>query len=145
MSDIRTIDVGGGLGYELELAAAPETVWRFWTEADQLVRWMGDVAVLEPRPGGTFRVEYRSGDVVVGEFLEVEAPSRLLLSWGWEEEGALTPPGSTRIEVTLARLSGGSRTRMTMRHTNQPAEALENHDAGWRFFLPRLAKVIAPQ
>ena len=37
----------------------------------------------------------------------------------------------------------GSRTLLQMRHTDQPAEALENHDAGWRFFLPRLAEAVA--
>ena len=143
MSDIRTIDVDGGLGYEVELAAAPEAVWRFWTEADQVMLWMGDVAIVEPRPGGTFRVEYRSGDVVAGEFLEVEAPSRLVFSWGWEEEGALTPPGSTRIEVTLEPLSGGSRRDNDEPHEQAPRPSQPRR--GWRFFLPRLAEVIAPR
>ncbi len=135
----RTSD---GLAYELELEASPTAVWRCWTEPDQIVRWMGDVATLEPWPGGTFRVQYASGDVVAGEFIDVEQPQFLAFTWGWDESGALTPPGSTRVEVMLEGLADDTRTRLRMRHTDQPAEALDNHDAGWRFFLPRLAAAL---
>ena len=142
MPDLKAIDTDDGLAYELELDAAPARVWRLWTVPGEIVRWMGDVATLEPWPGGTFRIEYASGDVVAGEFVDAEAPQHLAFTWGWDEPGALTPPGSTRIEVTLEPLPDG-RTRLHMRHVNQPAEALENHDSGWRFFLPRLAEAAA--
>ena len=141
--DIRTVPISGGLGYEVDLDATPDTVWRFWTEPEQIVRWMGDVATLQPWPGGTFRVEYRSGDVVAGEFVDAEAPQYLAFTWGWDEAGALTPPGSTRVELTLEPIEAGARTRLHMRHVNQPEAALANHDAGWRFFLPRLAAALA--
>jgi uncharacterized protein YndB with AHSA1/START domain len=142
MTELRTIETANGLGYELELEAPQTEVWRFWTEPAQIVRWMGDVATLEPWPGGTFRVEYATGDVVAGEFLDAEKPQYLAFTWGWEEAGSLTPPGSSRVEVILEELEG-SRTLLRLRHTNQPAAALENHDAGWRFFLPRLAAALA--
>jgi uncharacterized protein YndB with AHSA1/START domain len=138
--DIRSVETAGGLGYELDLDAPPETVWRLWTEPAQVTRWMGDIATLQPWPGGTFRVAYASGDVVAGEFVDAEAPQYLAFTWGWDEPDALTPPGSTRVELTLEPLAGG-RTRLHMRHTDQPEAALENHDAGWRFFLPRLVEV----
>jgi uncharacterized protein YndB with AHSA1/START domain len=144
MQDIRTVEVGGGLGYELALDAWPEIVWRFWTEPEQIVRWMGDRATLEAWPGGTFRIEYGSGDVVAGEFVDVEAPQHLSFTWGWEDAASLTPPGSTRVEVTLEPIDGGARTRLHMRHVDQPEAALANHDAGWRFFLARLAEACAP-
>ena len=104
---------------------------------------MGNKATLEPWPGGTFRIEYASGDVVAGEFLDVEAPQYLAFTWGWDEPGAVTPPGSTRIDVILEAIADGSRTLLRMRHTEQPPEALDNHDAGWRFFLPRLVAAVA--
>lgn len=143
VTEIRAIEVKDGLGYELDLDAWPELVWRFWTEPEQLIRWMGDRATLQAWPGGTFRVEYGSGDVVAGEFVDVEAPQYLAFTWGWEEAGSLTPPGSTTVEVTFEPLGDGERTRLHMRHVNQPPAALENHDAGWRFFLPRLAEACA--
>ena len=138
-SELRRLGDDDGLSYELDVDAAPEVVWRLWTEADQLTRWMGSRATIEPWPTGIFRVEYGTGDAVAGEFVDAEAPQHLAFTWGWDEAGALTPPGSTRVEATLEPLPGG-RTRLHLRHTDQPIEALENHDAGWRFFLPRLAE-----
>lgn len=143
MLDIQATRTEDGLAYELALDASPAAVWRCWTEADQVVRWMGDAATLEPWPGGTFRVEYASGDVVAGEYVDVEKPQYLAFTWGWDEPGALTPPGSTRVEVILEGLANDTRTRLRMRHVNQPAEALDNHDAGWRFFLPKLAAALS--
>ena len=32
--------------------AAPEAVFRFFTEAEALATWMGDRAIVEPRAGG---------------------------------------------------------------------------------------------
>lgn len=142
MTELRTIETADGLSYELELEAPPAEVWRLWTDPTQIVRWMGDVATLQPWPGGTFRLEYASGDVVAGEFLDAEAPQYLAFTWGWDEPGALTPPGTTPIEVILEAVSGGSRTLLRLRHTNQPAAALANHDAGWRYFLQRLAEAV---
>jgi uncharacterized protein YndB with AHSA1/START domain len=143
MTELRSIDTVDGLGYELELEAPPEVVWRAWTEPAAMIRWMGDKATLQPWPGGTFRVEYATGDVVAGEFVDVEAPQYLAFTWGWDEPDALTPPGSTRIEVTFEPIDDGKRTRLHMRHVEQPEAALQNHDAGWRFFLPRLAEACA--
>lgn len=140
MKASRTSD---GLAYELDLDASPAAVWRCWTDPEQIVRWMGDVAILEPWPGGTFRIEYKSGDVVAGKFLDSEAPQYLAFTWGWDEPGALTSPGTTRIEVILEGLSNDTRTRLRLRHTEQPPEALDDHDAGWRFFLPRLADAVS--
>jgi uncharacterized protein YndB with AHSA1/START domain len=143
VTDIRTVEVSGGLGYELDLDAPPDAVWRLWTEPDQIIRWMGDGATLQPWPGGIFRLEYASGDVVAGEFVDAEKPQHLAFTWGWDEAGALTPPGSTRVELTFEPIDGGRRTRLHMRHVDQPEAALENHDAGWRFFLARLVEACA--
>jgi uncharacterized protein YndB with AHSA1/START domain len=143
MIDLKASRTSNGLGYELDLDAPPEEVWRLWTEPDQIVRWMGDKATLQPWPGGTFRIEYASGDVVAGEFVDAEVPQYLAFTWGWDEPDALTPPGSPRIELIFEGLENGTRTRLRMLHTDQPAEALDNHDAGWRLFLPRLAAVVS--
>lgn len=142
-SELRRIHAHDGLAYELELDAPPAVVWPFWTQADAIVRWMGDAATLQPWPGGTFRVEYASGDVAAGTYLDVEPPQFLAFTWGWDEEGTLTPAGTSRIEVILEPVGEGLRTLLRMRHLNQPEAALEDHDAGWRFFLSRLAAAVA--
>ena len=66
-TEVRRMGDDDGLSYEIDLDAAPEVVWRLWTEADQLTRWMGSRATIEPWPTGIFRVEYATGDAVAGE------------------------------------------------------------------------------
>ncbi len=142
-TEIRPVEAGDALGYELDIAASPAVVWSFWTDPERLVRWMGDVATLDPRPGGLFRLEYRSGDVARGEYLELQEPRRLVLTWGWEADGDPTPPGSSRIEVELEPLDGGSATRLRLRHTGLPKASRSGHDEGWRHFLGRLDDAAA--
>jgi uncharacterized protein YndB with AHSA1/START domain len=40
----------------VRIAASPETVWKFWTDASQLCQWWGIRAEVEPQPGGIIRV-----------------------------------------------------------------------------------------
>lgn len=40
---------------EIAIDASPETIWEFLTDPEKAVRWMGQAASLEPRPGGLYR------------------------------------------------------------------------------------------
>jgi len=126
----------------VRIAARPETVFDFWVDPTKLVRWMGKIATLEPRPGGTFRVDYNGHDVVGGEFVEVDRPRRLVLTWGWEAEGDPTPPGASRVEVELEP-DGDGGTLLVLRHSRLTPEAGASHSEGWDYFLPRLADAAA--
>jgi uncharacterized protein YndB with AHSA1/START domain len=139
-TQIKAIRSGQDLAYELRIAASRATVWTFWTEPDRLVRWMGDVASIEPRPGGRFRLEYKTGDVAAGEYVEVDEPRRLVFTWGWEEAGAAVPSGASTVEVDLEPLEGGAATRLRLRHVGLPADSRVTHDEGWMYFLARLGE-----
>lgn len=125
----------------LRIRARPETVWRFWTDPERMCEWWGDSAVLDPRPGGTCRVEMGDGPVMSGEYLEVVPYERIVMSFGWEPtEGAPDiPVGSTRVEITLRPEAGD--TILTLRHTGLPAAHVDEHRSGWAHFLARLEKV----
>src|SRR5919107_6437406 len=86
---------------EVRIAAPPEIVFAYFTDPTRIVDWMGIAAVLDPRPGGTFRVEANGRDVVLGEYLEVAPPRRVVFTWGFEGPDPIAPAGSTRVEVTL--------------------------------------------
>lgn len=126
---------------ELTIAARPETVFAYFVEPDKLVRWMGTTAELNPRPGGLYRIDYNGKDIACGEFIEVDAPRRVVFSWGWEEPGDGTPPGASTVEVTLTPVAGG--TRVNLRHSGLSAEAVQGHAEGWDQFLPTLVTVVA--
>jgi uncharacterized protein YndB with AHSA1/START domain len=72
------------------------------------VDWMGVAALLDPRRRGTFRVEVNGRDVVIGEYVEVDPPHRVVFTWGFEGVDPFVEPGSTRVEVTLERECDGT-------------------------------------
>lgn len=126
---------------EVLIAARPETVFEFFTDPEKQVLWMGRRAELDPRPGGIYRVEISDQIVGSGEFLEVHAPTRVVFSFGWEGQEAGqgehgVPPGSSRVEVTLA--PEGEGTLVRLRHLDLPEQAREMHGQGWQLYLDRL-------
>lgn len=120
----------------LTIDASPETVWEFLVDPDKLMRWKGISADLDPRPGGVYRCEVIPGHTARGEFVELDAPHRLVFTWGWDgQEGV--PPGSSTIEIELA--TDGEGTSLHFVHKDLPsAEAAASHAHGWDHYLPRL-------
>lgn len=128
------------LEVSVHIAAAPETVFPYFTDPARYVQWMGNRATLEPVPGGSYHVWMRDGVVVAGEFVEVDPPRRLVFTWGWTQ-GDDVPPGSTRVVVTLEAEDGG--TRVVLRHHDLPdAQQLDHHRMGWEMYLARLTVCV---
>ena len=125
---------------ELTIAAPPEVVFPYFTDPARMVDWIGVAAVLDPRPGGTFRLE-QGRNVVVGEYLEVDPPRRVVFSWGYEGAALTLAAGSTRVEVTLEPEGGG--TRLVLLHHGLPGALRDPHAQGWEHYLGRLAPVAA--
>lgn len=126
----------------LRIKARPETVWRYWTDPERMCEWWGAAAVLDPTPGGACRIEMGGGPVMTGQFIELVPHERIVFSFGWEPTTGAPdlPPGSTRVEVTLA--GDGGDTILTLRHTGIPVGWAEEHKAGWGHFLPLLADAV---
>ena len=125
---------------ELRIAAPPEVVFPYFTDPARMVDWMGVAAVLDPRPGGTFRVEHDRRNVVVGEYVEVQPPHRVVFTWGYDGSDPITAPGASRVEITLE--ADGDGTRLTLLHHDLPERARDLHAGGWAHFLGRLAAVL---
>ena len=68
----------------VRISARPETVWRYWTDPQRMCDWWGAAAELDPRPGGTCRVEMGGGPTMRGEYLELVPYERIVFSFGWE-------------------------------------------------------------
>lgn len=135
MANAETVDA---VEVEVRIAASPETIFDFFTEPDRMIQWMGRSAELDPRPGGGFRCDIKDDTVAVGEYVAVEPPDRIVFSWGWDGEGAITPAGSSTVEVLLE--DDGGETRVRLIHTGLPsAESAEKHGHGWSHYLARLA------
>jgi uncharacterized protein YndB with AHSA1/START domain len=126
---------------EVRIAAPPELVFPYFTDPARMVGWMGLAALLDPRPGGTFRVEANGRDIVLGEYVEVRPPHRVVFTWGFEGADPVVPAGSTRVEVTLE--PDGEGTRLTLLHHGLPEAVRDAHAEGWGHYLGRLAPAAA--
>jgi uncharacterized protein YndB with AHSA1/START domain len=134
-------DVATVVEREVRIAARPETVFDFFIDSDKMVSWKGRKAELDPRPGGIYRVEINDQAIARGEYVEVDAPNRVVFTWGWEgqESGEhAVAPGSSRVEVEL--IPDGDGTIVRLRHLDLPDQSREIHGEGWDLFLGRLAK-----
>ena len=143
MNDAGVVEI------ERRIAAAPETVFAYFTDPERYVRWQGLDARLDPRPGGEFRVTMsgRSNTVATGTFVEIDPPRRLVFTWGWEERGPLpvtaaVPPGSSTVEVDL--VPDGDGTILRLRHSGLATpDARAFHTYGWGVTLERLVVTAA--
>jgi uncharacterized protein YndB with AHSA1/START domain len=118
----------------VRIAASPAEVFPYLTDPDLVVRWMGDWADLQPKPGGTLALDI-NGVPIRGEYVVVDPPRRLVFTWGAAGHDVLTP-GSTTVEILLR--ADGDGTLLELAHRDLPPEELPQHGIGWGHFLARL-------
>lgn len=138
---------GKRLTATVEVAASPERTFRALVSqeiTDWWVRpgvfdtreWNGDVRV-----GGRWRAAgmsrgqpYAQG----GEFLEIDAPRKLVHTW----EGVGVSGGPTTLTYRLEPVTGGTRVTLEQSGFGSP-EACENFAIGWETSFAKLAEVLA--
>lgn len=129
---------------EVQIAAPRATVFAFLTDPERILSWLGTEADTELHPGGIYLVKGVAGDpsrVARGTFREVVPVHRLAYSFGWEA-GKEVPPGSSLVEIDLTEQNGGTLVRLT--HSGLPnAAQCAAHDAGWAYYMNRLAVAAA--
>ncbi len=133
---MKTADDASAITREIRIAARPETVFAFFTDPTKMVRWKGQNATLDPRPGGIYRVEINDRHIARGAYVELVPNRRVVFSWGWEGQGNPVPPGSSTVEVTL--VPDGDGTILRLVHRDLPAEERGPHTQGWEHYLGRL-------
>lgn len=126
------------------IAAPPDRLFRAWTDPALLARWMSPVgsavAEIDPRVGGRLRVVMIGDGQTIehaGEFLELDAPHRLVFTWS----SPFTGDVASRVTVELTERRDG--TDLTLRHELLPEEAVASHAGGWSAMLDRLAAILA--
>ncbi len=121
---------------EVRIPAKPETVFAFFTDPEKMTRWKRVEAMLQPTPGGVYRVNINGRDIALGRYVEVVPGSRVVFTWGWERQESSVPPGSSTVEVSLT--PDGDGTIVRLRHLGLAAAARDAHREGWEHYLPRL-------
>ena len=130
----------GGLVLDLEytLDAPPEEVFRMLTDSTELAKWWGPqnftipAAELSLTEGGHYRFRMAPPDGepfhLSGEFLEIDAPWRLVYTFRWEEPAP--DDRETVVDVTLHRADGGTRLALSQ-GPFLTEERLALHRSGW--------------
>jgi len=126
------------------LAAAPETVWRAWTDADALRVWFAQtesprwLAELDVRVGGRYRLVLREPGgayyTVRGVYREV-VPNRRL-AFTWSQHGS-PYDGESLITVELRPAASGTELSFALDPVVDPRAP----DA-WRADFKRLARLL---
>lgn len=128
------------------IAARPAVVWEALTTADGLSAWIGPddgpvlIAETDPVVGGRFRVRFRMLDDsehdASGEYLEVDPPRRLVMTWDWQGD---EDEGVSRVEIDLRPVDGG--TELTFTHSELSDEVTrDGHLEGWNGALDKLER-----
>ncbi len=139
------------LTLEREFAHPPDAVFRAWTDADALARWMGPGEVtcagaeMDAREGGAYAFPMLTSDgtshTVRGTILELVPNRRLRFTWAWDQE---TGGSGQLMEVTVDVEPTETGTRLVLHQTNFiDAEARDKHAHGWSGSLDKLERHLA--
>lgn len=131
----------------VELAHPPQKVWAALTTAEGLSAWFGDVAEIDPRPGGAGRITWTAeGSTARLRVERVEPPAVFGFTWdifGLPEED----PRRTYVEFTLEAVAAGTRlTVVESGFAQLPDEiyrkAFDGNTEGWGKELGELAAYL---
>lgn len=125
-------------------------VFKAWSAAEHMVRWLGPKNFSAPhctmdfRPGGAYRACICSPDGqeywMRGIYREIVEPERIVFTFSWEEEGER---GRENL-VTVTFAEQGGKTRMTFRQAFfESIEQRDSHHEGWSECIDRLAQFLA--
>jgi uncharacterized protein YndB with AHSA1/START domain len=130
--------------------ASRERVFRAWTTPEVLKRWWcppgwvpADMEV-DLRVGGEYRIGMRrlgDDDVVYvrGQFLEVQAPRRLVYTWRWV--GAFENQPETRVTVEFLDRDGTTEVVLVHDHFAELG-VRQQHLSGWVAACDRMERIL---
>ena len=124
--------------------ASRERVFRAWITPRALEHWFRPrgmsvtVRSLEARVGGSFRFDVENGGSIIGTYLHVVPPEKLVFTWS----GEATQDRET--VVTLDFLDQGSVTEVVLTHERLGTpERRALAEGGWPSLLDALASVLS--
>lgn len=146
------------LALERTFDAPREAVFDAWTDPEVLRRWFAagpdwdtPVAEVDLRVGGGYRLTMHdpTNDIertVLGSYLEIVRPERLVYTWMWEREPGSEPSPETTVTVEFIAVSGaGARTTVLLRATGfLSTHDRDQHSSGFAACLDNLARRIFP-
>jgi uncharacterized protein YndB with AHSA1/START domain len=127
------------------IAASPEQVFKAWTDAALLQRWLAPHAEADARQGGRFRFEVSKPEgshIVAGVYREFMPDRRLVMTWVYE--GPMAPAEKMEALLTIDFRRDGQNTEVILRHDNltNPTYRETIQKGAWTKALDELEKVL---
>jgi len=135
------------LSYVRRIRATPAKVWNAFVDPAEIMHWWGPdegptlAAETDVRVGGRFKVAFRTkqGERFenVGEYLVVEPPKRLVMSWWF----SATPHLRSVLTVSIDATDDGA--ELTIQHDGFTDDGLPiSHADGWAGAIAKLAACV---
>jgi uncharacterized protein YndB with AHSA1/START domain len=123
------------------IQAAPDIVFRYFTDSERWAAWWGKGSTIDPRPGGAVTIVHPNGVEIAGEVTAVEPPSRIGFTYGYVK-GAPIPAGGSHVTIRLEPAARGA-TRLTLTHEFAETGVRDEHVQGWRYQLSLFGNLVA--
>ena len=120
--------------------ASRETVFNYFTDSARWARWWGKGSTIDARAGGAVQIVHPGGVCVAGEILEINPPTRLVFTYGYES-GTPIPVGASVVTIQLDDDAAG--TRLNLSHVFADENARDEMVQGWRFQLSLFGNLVA--
>jgi uncharacterized protein YndB with AHSA1/START domain len=138
-----------GLGHMLEveqqMPGPLEQIYAAWTSATEMARWwwphIADARYrIDPRPGGSYRMESEAAGIAVeGEYVSLDPPREIVMTWRWLSDGVGDVEETVRIEFR----PNDEGTAVTVIHElDEVAGDGDGLRLGWADVLARLARLF---
>jgi uncharacterized protein YndB with AHSA1/START domain len=122
------------------ILAPRDVVFRYFTDTTRWASWWGAGSTIDARVGGRVFVRHPGGVEVSGEVLEVDAPERIVFTYGYAT-GTPIPPGGSLVTIRLE--AHGDATRLHLSHAFAEAAPRDEHAQGWRYQLSVFGNLVA--
>ena len=99
---------------------------------------------MDVRAGGAWRSTMVSPEgkphTVSGVYREISPPKRLVMTWGWEEDGKRGH--ETVVDLTFEPTPGGTKMRL-VQSVFETASSRDGHSEGWNSSFDDLERILA--
>ena len=121
----------GAIEHVEHFSAAPEVVYRAFTDGKLHAAFTGAVAKISAKVGAAFKTH---GKYIQGRIVELVPGERIVQAWRTLDFPKGYP--DSKLEIRLTPENGGTRLRLL--HTQLPAANVETYDSGWhtRYWQP---------
>ena len=134
------VSLAHALDRTILIRAERERSFRFFTDNARWASWWGAGSTIEARRGGRVFISYPGGTEASGEVLEIDAPERIVFTYGYVN-GAPIVPGGSLVTISLEPEPAGTLVRLT--HAFAESSVRDQHVQGWRYQLSLFANVVA--